>query len=273
MTYSTAIPGQFYPFTPSMAKKLREANLSAAEWRFWCYLTEHDPWGDRYKELDPLDIMRECGMSKATYYRAKAKLQELGLFDFQESKVSFRNLTGISKIKQVSQKSTSCLMVEDTSLKIETENAAVRQEPQEREKQPPKPSPRKDSKISQTLQTYSDLLKTLSEGERENFEKFCKKKIEECGFKIGSRNAWLNKHGAEYLAEFQEMYSEALANPQKTAPKVKPSDLVDLAWIKKFYGDNWEAAALHHGLILPNSPAVENQENTSKSEPRDTVDW
>jgi hypothetical protein len=53
MTYPTSIGVQFYPFTPSMAKKLREAGLSAAEWRFWSYLTEQDPWGDNYKELDP----------------------------------------------------------------------------------------------------------------------------------------------------------------------------------------------------------------------------
>lgn len=273
MTYSTAISEQFYPVTSSMTKKLREAGLSAAEWRFWAYLIEQDPWGDRYKELDPLDIMRECGMSKATYYRAKAKFQELGLFDFQESKVSFRNLTGISKIKQVSQKSDSCLMVEDSSLKIETENAAVRQNPQERENQTPKPAPSKDSKISQTLQTYSDLLKTLSEEQRESFEKFCLKKIEECPFKIGSRKAWLNKHGAEYLEEFRETYSQALANPGLIAPKIEPSSLVDTDFLKRLYGANWEAAAIHYGLISPNSPAVENYEDTSKAEPRDTMDW
>ena len=257
MTNSTPIAEKFYPFTVSMAKKLRQADLSAAEWRFWCYLTEQDPWGDRYKELDPLDIMRECGISKATYYRAKAKLQELGLFDFQESKVSFRNLTGISKIKQVSQKSDSCLMVEDTTLKIETQILPVRRNLQERENQPLEPAPSNDFKISQTLKTYSDLLKTLSEGERENFEKFCKKKIEECGFKIASRNSWLNKHGAEYLAEYQETYSDALSNPQIVAPKPQPSDLVDLVWIKKFYGDDWEAAAIHYGLISHNSSTVE----------------
>ncbi|MEG3923146.1 hypothetical protein QUA07_29160 [Microcoleus sp. T3_A4] len=272
MTHSTAIPGQFYPFTPSMAKKLREANLSAAEWRFWCYLTEHDPWGDRYKELDPLDIMRECGMSKATYYRAKAKLQELGLFDFQESKVSFRNLTGISKIKQVSQKSDSCLMVEDTSLKIETETLVLRQEPQEREKQTLEPAPSKDSKISQTLQTYSDLLKTLSEGMRESFEKFCKKKIQESPFPIASNNAWLNKHGAEYLQEFKEMYSEALVNPEVTTPKsevLRP----ELLTLQIMYPQTWEKAAAYYGYILPNSPTVEINADTSKAEPPDTVDW
>ena len=262
MSYSTAIPGQFYPFTPSMAKKLREASLSAAEWRFWAYLTEHDPWGDRYKELDPLDIIRDCGMSKATYYRAKAKFQEFGLFDFQESKVSFRNLEGISQMKQESQKSDSTLKNETASLKNETENSEMRQESQKRENQAPKPVPSKDSKISQTLQTYSDLLQTLPEGQRESFKKFCEKKIEQCSFPIASNKAWLNKHGAEYLQQFQETYSTALANPQIIAPKVEPSALVDIPTLKAWYGNGWEAAAAYHGYIIPNSPAVEIQDES-----------
>ena len=247
MTYSTPIAEQFYPFTASMAKKLREANLSAAEWRFWAYLTEQEPWGDRYKELDPLDIMRKCGISKATYYRAKAKLQELGLFDFQESKVTFRNLTGISTIKQEAQKS-------EPSLKNETADLEMRPEPQERENQPVKPAP---SKVSKTLQTYLDLLKTLSEGMRESFEKFCLKKMQECSFKIGSRTAWLNKYAAEYLQEFKETYSYALANPEVIPPKARPFEIPDISDLKRMYGDGWRNAAIHFGLIDPNSPEEE----------------
>jgi hypothetical protein len=254
MTYSTPIAGQFYPFASSMAKKLREAHLSAAEWRFWAYLIEHDPWGDRYKELDPFDLLRECGMSKATYYRAKAKLQKLGLFDFQESKVSFRNLTGISQIRQESQKS-------DSSLKNEIANPEMRQEPQKRENQPLESAL---SKASKTLQTFSDLLKTLSEGMRESFENFCLKKIQECSFKIGSRKAWLNKHGAEYLQEFKETYSYALANPEVIAPKATPFDIPDIAYLKRVYRDDWKNAAIHFGLIDPNSPEEEIQ---NESEP------
>ena len=247
MTYSTPIAEQFYPFTASIAKKLRKANLSAAEWRFWAYLTEQDPWGDRYKELDPLDIMRECGISKATYYRAKAKLQQLGLFDFQESKVNFRNLTGISTIKQETQKS-------EPSLKNETADLEMRPEPQKRENQPLESLA---SKVSTTLQTFSDLLKTLSEGMRESFEKFCLKKIQECSFKIGSRKAWLNKHGAEYLQEFKETYSYALANPEVIPPKALPFQIPDISDLKRRYGNGWRDAAIHYGLIDPNSPAEE----------------
>ena len=253
MTYSTPMAGQFYPFASSMAKKLREAHLSAAEWRFWSYLIEHDPWGDRYKELNPFDILRECGMSKATYYRAKAKLQKLGLFDFQESKVSYRNLEGISQIRQEPQKS-------DSSLKNEIANPQMRANPQKRENQPLESFV---SKVSKTLQTYSDLLKTLSEGMRESFEKFCLKKIQECSFKIGSRTAWLNKHGAEYLQEFQETYSYALANPEVIAPKA-PFPTPDISTLKLMYRDGWKDAAIHYGLIDPNSPEEEIQ---NESEP------
>lgn len=87
MTNSTPISEQFYPFTFSLAQKLREANLSAAEWRFFCYLIELDFGCDCYNELDPLDIMRECRIGRSTYYRAKAKFQELGLYEIETSSV------------------------------------------------------------------------------------------------------------------------------------------------------------------------------------------
>jgi hypothetical protein len=197
--------------------------------------------------------MRKCGISKATYYRAKAKLQELGLFDFQESKVSFRNLTGISTIKEKAQKS-------EPSLKNETAELEMRPEPQERENKPVKPAP---SKVSKTLQTYLDLLKTLSEGMRESFEKFCLKKMQECSFKIGSRTAWLNKYATEYLQEFKETYSYALANPEVIAPKA-PFPTPDIPWLKQMYGNGWKDAAIHFGLIDPNSPEEEIQDESEQ---------
>ena len=160
---------QFYPLKPSISQKLRKAKLTAAEWRFWAYLTEIDPWGDRYKDISPLTIMAECEMSKPTYYRAKAKFQELGLFDFQEEKVSFRNLTGVSKMKQQSQKFNGSLKNETVSLKNETENSKMRQVSQKRETEAPESSPSKDFSTPQTIQTYSNFKtnQTLLEAERE----------------------------------------------------------------------------------------------------------
>jgi hypothetical protein len=86
------------------------------------------------------------------------------------------------------------------------------------------------------------------------------KKIQECSFKIASKDAWLNKHGVEYLEEFKETYSYALANPEVIAPKVTPFDIPDIAYLKRVYRDDWKDAAIHFGLIDPNSPEQEIQD-------------
>ena len=75
------------------------------------------------------------------------------------------------------------------------------------------------------------------------------------------------------MEEFTQRYSEALANPEVIAPKTEIAR-PDIATLKVWYS-NWEEVAVnHYGYILPNSPTVENQEDTlNKVEPRDTVDW
>jgi hypothetical protein len=92
---------------------------------------------------------------------------------------------------------------------------------------------------------------------RESFEKFCLKKMQECSFKIGSRTAWLNKYAAEYLQEFKETYSYALANPEVIPPKARPFEIPDISDLKRRYGNGWRDAAIHYGLIDPNSPEEE----------------
>lgn len=83
---------QFYKFTTETSKKLRDFDLSAAEWKIWAYLATLDPFGDKYVRLpDMHTVMAECGTSKATVYRAMSKFQELELFDFQ-AEIAFRNL-------------------------------------------------------------------------------------------------------------------------------------------------------------------------------------
>jgi hypothetical protein len=71
------IQGKFYPLTGDVTTKLRKGKLTAAEWRIWSYLVEIDPWGDRYQDIDSLDVMSKCNCSRATFYRAIAKFQEI----------------------------------------------------------------------------------------------------------------------------------------------------------------------------------------------------
>jgi hypothetical protein len=86
------------------------------------------------------------------------------------------------------------------------------------------------------------------------------KKIQECSFKIASKDAWLNKHGVEYLEEFKETYSYALANPEVIPPKATPFDIPDIPQLKRMYGGGWKDAAIHFGLIDPDSPDEEIQD-------------
>jgi hypothetical protein len=238
-----------------MAKKLREARLSAAEWRFWSYLTEQDPWGDNYKELDPFDIMRECGISKATYYRAKAKFQELGLFDFQESKTCVRNLEGITKMRREGQISDSTLKKETATLKNDTVKLEVRPNPQKTEKKSLRPLPSKDSETLQTNSDFNQTNKTLSEATRErnlffwnDFDEGTRSQLKYYAYQVAIPklpirptlpDAWISCHCEELFN--QMMY--------------------DVAFQRK-----WEK-------LSANSLRVENKKDTSEAEPHDTIDW
>ena len=156
------IQGKFYPLTLDVARKLREAKLTKQEMNLWLYLIELDPYGDRYQDLPPvLEIISELKMSKATYFRCKARLQELELFDFQDEKVNFRNLTGVSKMRLESQKCDS------RSQKCDSQS-------QKCDSQRSKRASGKPSSLLQTLSEYSDFVQTPSESERESFEKFVK---------------------------------------------------------------------------------------------------
>ncbi|MDJ0799666.1 MAG: hypothetical protein QNJ51_23110 [Calothrix sp. MO_167.B12] len=207
---STKIQGKFYPLTPELAHKLREAKLTAAEWRFWAYLVEIDPYGDRYHDLDPVTIQTECEISKPTYYRAKAKFQELEIFDFQEEKVSFRNLTGVSKMRLESQKRDS------KSQKRDSKSQKRDSKSQKREKSASKPASGKDSSTPQKDQTYSDFKDSLSEEERANFLEFCKEKIKNLSQEVNDIEAWLahkNKAGRNRWEVYYEKF--VLASQQK----------------------------------------------------------
>jgi hypothetical protein len=135
----------FFKLTADMAKEIRGIRLTSAEWRFWSYLVTLDPFGDRYVEMpDMLTIMTECGMSKATVYRAIAKLQEHNLFDFQ-AQIKFRNLKAEGAVSKMRQDSQIC----DSSLKNETRLSILRQAEAET-------TIYQDSGTPQNIQTFLD---------------------------------------------------------------------------------------------------------------------
>ena len=208
------ISGDFYPLTPQVSRKLRQGNLTASEWRIWSYLVEVDSWGDRYEEVDTLRIIEECSVSKATFYRAVAKLQELEIFDFQDIGFSIRNLHGVSSLKnetgvsEMRQQSQIC----ETGLKNETGVSKVRQKSQICEKRKPEPLQNKDSDSPQIIQTYSDFIQTLSEEDCENFLNFVREKTKNLSQEVNDIEAWLantNKAGKNRWEVYYEKYLDS----------------------------------------------------------------
>lgn len=223
---SQKIQVKFYPLTSEITTMLRKSKLTAAEWRIWSYLTEIDPFGDRYHDIDSLDVMSKCDCSRATFYRAIAKFQKLGLFDFQDKGFSVRNLTGASTltsddeqpnrkksskrgfknqtatVSKLQTNSQNC----ESSLKNETAISKMRLDSQKCDNQPPEPLPDKASGSPKTLKTYRDFKKTLSEGERENFFSFVKDQIRNLEKPINDLEAWLASKNAANQNRWEVYY-------------------------------------------------------------------
>jgi hypothetical protein len=245
----------------AVSDQIIKHGLSKVESKLFFYFLKLDRFGDRPVKVKVAEILLATGVGKSVYHTAIAKFQRMGWFGFKPSEVEISNFCTPKKKsgKSESQSGKS----ESQSGKSESQSGKSESQSGKSESKKLKPLPAKASETPQTLQTHSNLLNTLSEDQRESFKKFCLKKIQECSFKIGSKEAWLNKHGAEYLEEFKETYSYALANPEVIPPKA-PFPTPDIPFLKQMYGKGWKEAAIHYGLIDANSPDEELQ---SKSEP------
>src|SRR4028119_1949286 len=224
-----------------VAYQIIKQGLSKAESKLFFYFLLLDRFGDKPVKVKVAEILHETGISKSVYHLAIAKFQKRGWFGFTHADVQISNFCTPTK-KSKKQESQSEKQ-ESQSEKQESQSEKQESQSRKQDSKEVEPLPAKVSKTPQTLQTYSDLLHTLSEDQRESFKKFCLKKIQECSFKIGSKEAWLNKHGAEYLEEFKETYSYALANPEVIPPKATPFDIPDIPYLKRVYGNGWKDAA------------------------------
>src|SRR4028118_229604 len=242
--------------------QIMEHGVTTAQSKLFSYLFKLTRFGDRAVKTKVREILLATRLSKSAYYVAIAKFERLSWFRFTHADIEVSNYCTPKK-KSTKQESQSTKQ-ESQSTKQESQSTKQESQSTKQDSEKLEPLPAQVSKTPQTLQTYSNLLHTLPENQRESFEKFCLKKIQECPFKIGSRQAWLNKHGAEYLEEFKETYSYALANPEVIPPKATPFDIPDIPYLKRVYKDGWRDAAIHFGLIDPNSPDEEIQ---NESEP------
>ncbi|MEM9274876.1 MAG: hypothetical protein AAGA80_18225 [Cyanobacteria bacterium P01_F01_bin.143] len=214
----------FFMLTPDVRDRLLEIKLTAAEWRVWCYLVSLDPFGDRGAKFSPAELMLKCSIKKTTYFATKAKFQKLGLFDFKDGPTKVVNLQTSSEKSKNSTHSQQAEVIESEISEYSQQAKTIEFEISESEfeisesefeisesefeisesefeisesefeisdNRSPKPLPRKAYKTPQTLQKYSDFIRSLSEETRDNFFEFVKQEIKNLEKPINDLEAWL----------------------------------------------------------------------------------
>ena len=208
------IQGKFYALTPEVCQKLRKGKLTGAEWRIWSYLVEKDPYGDRYMDVDTLEVISECNVSKATFYRASAKFQEMGLFDFQDKGFSFKNENGVSKMRQQSQKCDNFLKNETGSLKNETTFSKMRLGVSKMRLTNSETLSEQGFKNLSDIKTYSEFTDSLSEDEREKFLAFVSEQIENLPKPVNDVSEWLASRTKAGENRWQVYYQKFINSKQ-----------------------------------------------------------
>jgi hypothetical protein len=240
-------------------QEIIEHGLTTAQSKIFFYFYSLDRFGDRPIRAKVSEILRATKISRSVYYTAIAKFKSMGWFCSPHPDIGISNFCTPKRKSRKQDYQSRKQDYQSEKQDYQSEKQDYQSEKQDYEKL--KPIPAAVSTTPQTDQTYSNLLHTLSEEQRESFKKFCLKKIQECSFKIGSKEAWLKKHGIEYWEEFKDTYSYALANPELIRPKT-PFPTPDIPSLKLMYKDSWRDAAIHFGLIDPNSPEEENQDES-----------
>ncbi|GFE72259.1 helix-turn-helix domain-containing protein [Chroococcus sp. FPU101] len=167
--------GKFYALTPEEFLELNRL-LKDAELRVYLYLVTNHPWSDRKVETDTAIIAEHLGLTRRTIQRAIRRLEELELIEIELSKFKYcqsrrqvkerlRTTDGSPKRQMDRQSDTKIVSVTDGSPKRQMDRLET-----------PETLSEAVSSSPQTIQTYSDFIKTLSEDERESFLEFGKKK-------------------------------------------------------------------------------------------------
>lgn len=131
-------------------------------------------WKKRYT---PQDIYTKLGISKATFYRAIAKLQTLGYITFEvHGEITITNTNGNQAESLNVDKPVSDLRQPVSDLRQKSQTCD--NQSQTCDNQTPKPAPELTSSNSPDYIHISSqsFIQSLSQGERENFLKFCQEK-------------------------------------------------------------------------------------------------
>ncbi|MDV2997600.1 MAG: hypothetical protein N4J56_007305 [Chroococcidiopsis sp. SAG 2025] len=165
----------FYPLTHEEVLDLKD--LTGVEIKVFLYVRTLDPFGDRNLEYSVTAVAEELGLSKGAVSKAIKSLDAKGFIHVELTRVKIRIKADTSDVasfpigNNVSQ-SEPAFPIGNQDFPEETEVSYKKPEFPIGNDRQPEPLPEKASNSSQTNKTYSNFIQTLSDSERENFEKF-----------------------------------------------------------------------------------------------------
>jgi DNA-binding MarR family transcriptional regulator len=225
------IEGKFYPLQHDEWVKFSKL-LTNSELRVLYYLRTLDPFGDRYQEASTKAIAEILDISQRTVQRAVFKLAELELIDLEITRFNFQvrslhalpqkaDKTGEAEVKERLRIATP-MSPSDTHVAPTTFMSRQRHSCRANDihvapttsmsRSTAETQSQSESCISKTIKTYTDFIKTLSEGERENFLNFVKEQIKNLPKQVNDLEAWLANQNQAGQNRWEVYYNNFLAS-------------------------------------------------------------
>lgn len=293
---ATKIQGKFYPLQhEEWVKVCKELSSRARDVLY--YIRTADPYSNGV-EITAAAIARQLDCNRSTVSRALKELDAKGYIEMEilAAKVSVtgKGLLDVAEIQprcnsaEVVAKMQHAVQICNDSGKNATANANLQQATLET-LTPTDFQPLKTSKDSnKTNQTLSEATRERNLILWKNLDEDFKNEIRTYAYQIAIpklpikptlTEAWISQHCEElgnqamYDVEFQksewvkssgnspqvEKADHSPSNSEATTSKVE-AVVLTIEQLKNQYGPDWENAAIHFGLISPNSPTAENHE-------------
>ncbi|MBD2778640.1 MarR family transcriptional regulator [Iningainema tapete] len=209
---------------------IEKYDLKWSEVKLYLYFCTLNPFGDQDIEFSPSELYSQLKIKKSAFYSAVARLETLGLLDFQVSRAHVRaspfNRTTFHLNGKLSTTVENIPLERKDFQKNGNFSKKMDNNSTKMENRRPEPAQDKDSSVPHTLHTYSDFKRSLSDSERENFEKFVRAEYKRTeGKEIRHISAFLkDEHFQEWWEKYQNR-PEAAQEKQRTKwenhPEVK----------------------------------------------------
>lgn len=290
------IQGKFYPLQHQEWVAVCK-DLSSRARDVLYYIRTADPYSNGV-EITAAAIARELDCNRSTVSRALKELDAKGYIEMEilAAKVSVTG-KGLLDVAEIQPRCNSAEAVAKMQHAVQKSNDSGKNATANANLQQPtlETLTPKDFQSSKTSKDLSKTNQTLSEATRErnlilwkNLDENFKSEIRSYAHQIAIprlpikptlTEAWISQHCEElgsqamYDVEFQksewvkgsgnspqvEKAEHLPSNSESIAPKVESAALT-IEQLQKQYGLDWKNAAIHFGLISPNSPTVENEE-------------